>query len=312
MSNKNSVFGKLIKFVPNKHKAYFEVDENNIITSYKRKVCIDRAELKARLTGDEIDNLTSMFRYHIQEDKQDNDFVIVNYIMDLREQFGVYIKLQPYNKGTNAKIQLHSMFTNNLSGNSPHILNILNNPKWFITRLDIAFDYTTPFNNSFYVTNGNKKKRNFDTSSWAGSMTNHDRKANESHYDRKAEDNSIDSKFINRFEVKLNFKEADNMTFANLNHKIIVNRLMAEMFIPCLTYTNFHEKAVKTITGQSFYTDLIKQSKKQKHENHIRFMLGTQSRYTTFRENVKACRDDIEQFYLDNSHVIYDFLLSHH
>lgn len=306
------MIGKPNKVVPNKHKAYFEVDDNDIITSYKRQICIDRAELKARLSSDEIDNLIAEFNYYIEKDIQPNGFTITRFVIDLRAEFGVYIKLQPYNKGINSEIQLHSKFTNNLNGNSSIILDVLNNPKWFITRLDIATDYTTPFKNSFYVTNGNKKKQNYDTSSWAGSMANHDRKANESHYDRKVKDNSIDSKFINRFEVKLNFKESDNMTFANLNQKIIVNRLLAEMFIPCLTYTNFNEKMVKTIKGQSLYTDLIKQSKKQEHENYIRFMLDTQSRYTTFRNNVKACRDDLEQFYMENSHVIYDFLLAHH
>lgn len=77
-------------------------------------------------------------------------------------------------------------------------------------------------------------------------MGNYKRTANDSHYDRKTEDESLDSPFINRFEVKFNLLESDNMTFSNFNHSLIANRLQAEMFIPCLTYSYFHEQKVKT------------------------------------------------------------------
>ncbi|QNK86404.1 hypothetical protein H7992_14165 [Sporosarcina sp. resist] len=313
LTNKKTAIGKEFSFIPNRHKPYFEIDENNEITSYKREICIDRVELKARLTEDDIEELTSMFRYHIEHDVKPNGYDLITYVMDLSEQFGVYIRIQPFIQSkVNAKIQLQSKFTNNLQGNSPHMLDLLNRHKWFITRLDVAFDYTTPFNTSAYLRrHGGQKQTNFDTSSWAGSMGNYKRTANDSHYDRKAENELLDSPFINRFEVKFNFLESDNMTFSNLNHTLIANRLLAELFIPCLTYSYFHEQKVKTNRGQKEFIDLIKRSKEADNENYVKLLLSD-SQWRTYRSHFKACRDDIEDWYLHNSHVIYDFLLAHH
>ncbi|KAB0443269.1 hypothetical protein [Lysinibacillus fusiformis] len=130
----------------------------------------------------------------------------------------------------------------------------------------------------------------------------------ESHYDRLAEDETLETNFINRFEVKLFFKEADNMTLGDLNHNLIVQRLQKELFIPCLTYSYFQEKKVKTNRGNKPYIDLIRQVKEADSENSSKLLL-TKSQWTTFRKHFKACRDDIEQAYLETSHVMYDFLL---
>mgnify|MGYP003514138791 CR=1 FL=1 len=209
-------------------------------------------------------------------------------------------------------MQLHSKLTTTLTGNSPIILDVLNNPKWFIVRLDISTDYVTPFNTSAYLrTHGNKKQENFDTSSWAGSTANPNKKACDSHYDRLAEDDTLETNFTNRFEVKLFFKEADNMTFGNLNHSLIVQRLQKEMFIPCLTYSYFNDKSVKTNRGNKSYIDLIKQAKQADNENAIRLLLSD-NQWKTFRKRFKESRDDIEQAYLDVSYFIYDFLLPYH
>lgn len=311
LSNKKSIIGKSSKEVSSKHKAYFKVDGNNIIISYKRQICIDRAELKARLSSNEINDLLENFKYYIEKKMQSSGFEITWFVIDLRKQFGVYIKLQPYKKGVTAEIQLHSKFTNNLNGNSSIILDLLNNPKWFITRIDIATDYTTPFNNSAFLRrNGNQKQENYNTSSWAGSTANPNKTAVNSHYDRKVKDKAVESKFINRFEVKLFFKEEDHMTFVNLNHRLIMQRLQKEMFIPCLTYSNFYEKKVKTKQGQKEYIDLIKRAKEANNENYLKLHLS-KSTYQTFRDHFKACRDDLEWVYIEHSHIIYDFLLAH-
>lgn len=312
-SNKKSVIGKHNKVIPNKHKTYFEVDDNNKVTSYKRQICIDRAELKGRLSKDEINDLLDKFKSYKKEEVQSNGYIIIWYVIDLREKFGVYIKLRPYKKSVNAQIQLHSKFTNNLNGNTSIILNVLNNHKWFITRLDIAIDYTTPFTNSaFLKRNGNQKQENYATSSWAGSTANPNKTAVTSHYDRKAKDKEIESKFINRFEVKLFFNEVDNMTFCNLNHRLIMQRLQKEMFIPCLTYSNFDEKKVKTNREQKKgYIELIKRAKEADNENYLKLHVSP-STYQTFRNHFKACRDDLEWIYIENSHLIFDFLLEQH
>lgn len=90
-----------------------------------------------------------------------------------------------------------------------------------------------------------------------------------------------------------------------------MERLKAEMFIPCLTYSNFHNKQVKTNRGQKQYLDLIKSSKEADNENYMKLLLS-KSTYQTFRNQFKACRDDLEWVYIENSHMIYDFLLAHH
>ena len=304
----NSVIGKQISRVPSRHKSYFEVDSNKIITSYKRITRIDKAILKARLTADELNEITNSFNYRIEKQIQDNDFEKTYFIIDLTAQFGVYIKLQPYSNSVNTEIQLHSKFTNNLNGNNSIILDILNNPKWFIIRLDIATDYVTPYSTSAYLKrHGNQKQENYDTSSWAGAMGNSKKTACDSHYDRMAEDSKLETKFTNRFEVKLFFKESDNMTFGNLNHRLITERLKKEMFIPCLTYSIFHENKFRNKKGKS-YLDLIKKAKETGNENVIRFAL-TKSQWNTFRNHFKACRDDIEQAYIEASYYLYDFLL---
>ena len=69
-TNKKSVIGKDISKVPNRYKLYFEVDENNIITSYKRTIRIDKAFLKARLTAEELEEITAMFRYRVEKQTQ--------------------------------------------------------------------------------------------------------------------------------------------------------------------------------------------------------------------------------------------------
>ncbi|MFJ7731544.1 hypothetical protein ACIQXF_06565 [Lysinibacillus sp. NPDC097231] len=308
-TDKNSPIGKEISRVPNRHKPYFEVDSDNKIIGYKRSIGIDKVILKARVTAIEIEDLTSMFNYHIQHESLQNGYTLIYHIIDLKAPYGVYIKLMPFEDGVNAEIQLHSQFTTNLVGNNPIILDILNNPKWFIVRLDIATDYVTPFNTSAYLRrNGNQIQTNYDTSSWSGSMGNPKKTACDSHYDRKAKDESLESNFTNRFEVKLFFKEADNMTLGNLNHALIIQRLQKEMFIPCLTYSYFHDKQVKTNRGDKAYIDLIRRVKEADNENSIKLLL-TKSQWKTFRKHFKACRDDIEQAYLESSHIIYDYLL---
>lgn len=87
-----------------------------------------------------------------------------------------------------------------------------------------------------------------------------------------------------------------------------MERLKAEMFIPCLTYSYFHHKQVKTNRGQKEY---IRQAKEADNENSIKLLL-TDAQWTTFRKHFKACRDDLEQAYIENSHIMYDFLIAHH
>jgi hypothetical protein len=308
-TNKKTATGKKI---PNRHKPYFETDRNGIVTSYRRNICIDRVELKARLSQEDfkglLDHLGGTFEPHSKTEKKKSGYLLHCLVFDLRKIFGVYIKLMPYEK-LNAEIQLHSKFTNNLQGNSPYILDLLNRHRWFVTRLDVAMDYTTPFKNSACLKrHGNQTQTNFETSSWIGSTANPNKTAVNSHYDRKAEDASLVSSFTNRFEVKMFFKEENNMTFASLDHRVIVNRLQAETFIPCLTYSNFHKQKVKTNKGEKDYINLIKRSKKEKNDNYVRLLL-TETQRKTFRSHFKACRDDIEDLYLHNSHEIYDFLL---
>jgi len=314
-TNKKTATGKKFSLIPNRHKPYFEVDDDNKVTSYRREICIDRVELRARLSQEEfdglLDHLEGTFESHSMVEKKKSGYILHCLVFDLSREFGIYIKLMPHEK-INAEIQLQSKFTNNLQGNSPYILDLLNHHGWFITRLDVATDYTTPFKNSACLKrHGNQTQKNFETSSWIGSTANSKKKAVNSSYDRKVKDASLVSSFTNRFEVKMFFKEEDAMTFANLNHRIIANRLLAELFIPCLTYSYFHERKVKTNRGQREYIDLIKGSKQSKNDNYVKLLL-TEAQWKTFRSHFKACRDDIEDLYLHNSHEIYDFLLAHH
>ena len=316
MENKNSVIGKNISKISNKHKAYF-IHENGVIKSYKRSVCVDRVELKAKLTKSDLDNLlTDLTDKYVGKKvipKLQNNFVRAVYQFDLSKPYGVFIEVIPFEK-TNLKIQLQSKFTNNLQGNNPDMLALLTDYPLYITRLDIATDYTTPFNNSAVLKrHGNQAQKNFDTSSWIGSAGNRDKTAINSHYDRSKKVEGFDvSKNINRFEVKMYFKESDNMTLSNINHGLITNRLQKEMFIPCLTYSYFHERTVETTKGTQSYTDLIKQAKAVDNENYVRMMLDNQSSWNTHRKHFKSCRDDIENAYLDSKDFIYDFLSAQH
>lgn len=317
MENKNSVIGKNISKVPNKHKAYFTKDKNEVITSYNRSVCVDRVELKAKLTKSNLNILlTDLTDKYVSKEvvtKLPNGFVRTVYQFDLSKPYGVFIEVIPYEK-TNLKIQLQSKFTNNYRGNNPDMLALLNAYPLFITRLDIATDYTTPFSNSAVLKrHGNQAQKNFDTYSWIGRSGNRNKTAINSHYDRSKKVEGFGaSKHINRFEVKMYFKESDNMTLSNINHGLITNRMQKEMFIPCLTYSYFHERTVETTAGTQSHTDLIKQAKAVDNENYVRMMLNNQSTWNTHRKHFKACRDDIEQAYIENSHIIYDFLLAHH
>lgn len=300
--------------VSNKHKPYFTADENGVITSYNRKVCVDRVELKAKLDKGTRESLLVQLigRYSMKEvvTKLKNGFIRTIYQFDLSKTEGVFIEIIPYEK-VNLKIQLQSKFTNNYRGNNPQMLAILNEYPLFITRLDIATDYTTPFNNSAVLKrHGNQAQKNFDTACWIGSTGNRNKTAINSHYDRAKKVKGFGiAKHINRFEVKMYFKESDNMRLSFINHRLITKRMQKEMFIPCLQYSYFHERTVKTTKGIQLYTDLIKQAKAIDNENLVRLMLDNQSTWTTFRKHFKACRDDIEQIYVENSHLIYDFLL---
>lgn len=80
------------------------------------------------------------------------------------------------------------------------------------------------------------------------------------------------------------------------------------MFIPCLTYSYFHDNQVKTNRGDKAYIDLIRQAKEAYNENSIL----TTSQWTTFRKHFKEYRDDVENAYFDSKDIIYDFLLAHH
>ena len=87
-----------------------------------------------------------------------------------------------------------------------------------------------------------------------------------------------------------------------------MERLKAEMFIPCLTYSYFHHKQVKTNRGQKEY---IRQAKEADNENSIKLLL-TDAQWKTFRMHFKASRDDIERAYSGVQHLIYDFLAQYH
>ena len=314
MENKKTAVGKSISKVANKHRPYFTINESDIITSYNRKVCVDRMELKAKLDKGELSTLLVqlMEQYSMKEvvKKLKNGFIRTLYQFDLSKSEGVFIEIIPFEK-INLKIQLQSKFTNNHNGNNSKILAILNNYPLFITRLDIATDYTTPFNNSAVLKrHGNQVQKNFDTACWIGSTGNRNKTAINSHYDRSKKVESFGlSKHINRFEVKMYFKESDNMSLSNINHRLITERMQKEMFIPCLQYSYFHERTVSTVKGTQSYIDLIKKAKAIDNENFVRLMLDKQSAWNTYRKHFKACRDDIEQAYIENSHLIYDFLL---
>ena len=81
-----------------------------------------------------------------------------------------------------------------------------------------------------------------------------------------------------------------NMRLSNLNHVVIVGRLQKEMFIPCLTYSYFHDKKRKTNRGDKAYIDLIRQAKEtdNENENAIKLLLTT-SQWNTFWKQFKVC-----------------------
>ncbi|WP_223553465.1 hypothetical protein [Lysinibacillus sphaericus] len=79
-------------------------------------------------------------------------------------------------------------------------------------------------------------------------------------------------------------------------------------FYEQVTYSYFHDKQVKTSRGEKTYIELIRHAKEVYNENSIKLLL-TEGQWTKFRKHFKSCRDDIEQLYLENSHMIYDFLL---
>ena len=55
----------------------------------------------------------------------------------------------------------------------------------------------------------------------------------------------------------------------------------------------------------------MKRAKEADNENYVKLLLS-KSTYHTVMNHLKVCRDDLEWAYIENSHIIYDFLLAHH
>lgn len=80
-----------------------------------------------------------------------------------------------------------------------------------------------------------------------------------------------------------------------------MERLKAEIFIPCLTYSKIHDKQFKTNRGKRQLMDLIKCSKEANNENSIKLLL-TKNQWNSYRKHFQVCRDVIEQAILKQSH----------
>lgn len=287
-------FKKLKSNINFNHRSFFTYDDSNKVESFNHKICIDKAELKAYLKESDIDDLLNSFA-HERVTLAENIYL---YKINLSKEFGVFIELKPYNK-LNAKIYLHSKFTTSRN-NSPIILDILNRYKWFIRRLDIAIDYNVPYKFSALLKrHGNQLQSNYETGISVGNSGNPHAKALESHYDRLQKYKDLETDFINRFEVKLQFEMKERVIFANLNHSAIAIQLKKELFIPHVHYSNLSVDERK----------LIKIASRKGNHDYLKQALTTKQ-YQQLRERFKASRDEIEDYYLNNSHVIYDFLLS--
>lgn len=279
----------------NVHKPFFEYDELNNITKYKCRVCIDRVHIKAYLTTEEIEELLAMFKYRTVNVAEG----VIRYIINLVDTFGVYITLEPYNR-LNASMQLHPMFTTNKSGdNSSAILKIINSSEWFIRRLDIAFDFTTPFTSSATLKrHGNQLQKNYPTGRNIGSTKNSHAKINVCHYDRSKKTKTLQTDFINRFEARIQFEMKERVTFATLDHMEVARRLQKELFIPHLYFSSLNRNEKR----------LVKMAGKENKEDYFKKSL-TKKQYETLRKKFKQSRVCLEDSYLDARNYIYDFLL---
>lgn len=286
--------GRNKRYISNNHKLFFSYDDENNIIEWKYRICIDTVNLKAYLKQKELAEILESFNYRTEHITDE----IKRYHINLIVPFGVYIILEPHNK-LNATIQLKSKFTNNRIGNSSIVLDILNRHQWFIRRIDYAIDYVTPYRLSMaFKRNGNQRKKNYETGENIGSSANPKAKVLVSHYDRYENNSKLETEFINRFEVKIMFQIKERVTFINLDHSVIARRLKEELFIPHIFFNNLSKKEKY----------LLKQAKKEDNENYLKETL-TQPEYSKLRSNFKMYRDEIEDYYLNNSHLVYDFLL---
>ena len=286
--------GKNKRYISNNHKLFFFYDDENNIIEWKYRICIDTVNLKAYLKQKELEEFLESFNYRTEHITDE----IKRYHINLIVPFGVYIVLEPHNK-LNATIQLKSKFTNNRIGNSIIILDILNRHQWFIRRIDYAIDYVTPYRLSMaFRRNGNQRKKNYETGENIGSSANPKAKALISHYDRHENNSTLKTEYINRFEVKVMFQIKERVTFVNLDHSVIARRLKEELFIPHIFFNNLSKKEKDNNLKRQDMIDY----------HHLKETL-TQSEYSKLRSNFKMYRDEIENYYLNNSHLVYDFLL---
>lgn len=271
---------------------------------YRHLISIDTIHIKIKLKKSEITRLLNVYEFQHLSYKQNE---IYQYAIKSDDK-SIYIKLCKTVPGStfNSEIQLQRGFTtrNGKVNQSltADVLALLNeNQNYWISRIDFAFDYLIPFKRSFSIKrHGNQKRQAIGEGYYFnGSTKNKKKPAVHSHYNRNNKEKEK-VLYSNRFEVKLFFEKSKGMRFNNINHSLIVNELRKEIFVADIGH-------VQGLTAKE--KDLILKSKREGTENCLQMELSKKE-YTQFRKKIKVCREPLEQTYLDNSHLIYDFLLT--
>lgn len=309
MEKRNEYIGhysnKIKEEIPKHQRKYFEFADFGCkeLIGYKHILNLDTIHIKILLDKEMIANLLANYEY---KNLSYNIKIPYRYSIQSSDK-SVYMRLCKTVPGNtfNCEIQLQKGVVNgkfdNFNTLAKEIVVLLNNNQnYWISRIDLAFDYLLPHKWSFSLKrHGNQLRKAFDEYYYFNGSTNNKNKPTvHSHYNRNSKEVERVI-YANRFEVKTFYQRKDKMRFDNINHNLIVSKLKKEIFV-------VHIEHVPGLTLEE--KKLILQSKQVGTENSLQVFL-TQQEYKKLRKKIVKCREPLEQIYLENSHLIYDFLL---
>lgn len=278
---------------------------NNKKLTYDCSLTADTIHLSATLDNDQRESIYDRFLFN-----KNNPKFHWRYSQYKTKELGFSINALPYNsfayKHYDHVLQLQKEVTT--AGYIPYSLaELINDIDWNIKRIDLAFDFKTPLENSLIMKHHGNVQFEPSNDKWnteyLGKLKTrtHSKVANYNRNDKEAErETGIEHEFFNRFEVRLFPTSNDEtMKIHNMQDDFILKHLKKYIIIPNiddLPTSKWNKNRLYKIKADNTYTYFKSLDPKIQHE---------------LKEVAKAHRVPLEQIYLQNKHNLFKFAELH-
>ncbi len=272
--------------------------KSNQLKQYEQEtdytIGLDTIVMRTKLTDEQKQFIYDRFYYSFHRSKHYRYALYINTI-------GFVLQLSPLEPKKhayfNASIALNPKFFK--QDYIPHsIIDVLTTIDWKVTRMDIAFDYKAPKQDSLlFKHNGKMKDNNFKDSYYVGAYSKDRKNHRIVNYDRnlkeESRNNEITHKFSNRLETRFNFTMKE-MPLNDLKHAVILNELSRYLFISSIDHTQFD--------------GWTKNRLRKLQNNYEQYKAQKAKEQRKLRKMIKQSREPLEAIYEANMDNLFDFM----